>query len=136
MGRIDGTRGLADTIIMGPNLTKARLNIDRSLVEQWVKEAPLKASLWSAKEKRRLPTMLVVLEEWISPVWAYVASDEKVANPGSSAAGLVATIEGQVPEWLHLAIPNETLTVAYRCGNTAVDIRENKTDCRQRRIGL
>jgi hypothetical protein len=125
MDRIDGTRGLADTIILGPNLTKVSMNIDRVLVEQWAKEVPRKASLWLAEEKRRLPTMLV-LEEWIFPVWAYVASDENVANPGSSAAGLVTTTEGQVPEWLHLVIPNETLTVAYRCGNTAVDIREYK----------
>jgi hypothetical protein len=118
--RIDGTRGLADAIILGPNLTKTRLNIPTNLVEQWVKDVPRKTSLWTAKERQRLPPMLVVLEEWISPTWTYVASDENVDNPGSSAVGLVRTDEGPTPEWLHLAIPQETLTVTYRFGNTGV----------------
>ena len=35
-------RGPANAIILGPNLTKARLNIPRDLVELWVKDVPRK----------------------------------------------------------------------------------------------
>jgi len=59
--------------------------------------------------------MLVVLEEWISPTWTYVGSDENVDNPsGLRAVGLVRTAKGLTPEWLHLNIPEETSTAVER----------------------
>ena len=137
--RIDGKRGLADAIILVPHMTKSRLTIPKPLVEQWVRGVPLKATLWSQREKKRLPKLLVVLEEWISPIWACVSSYMKTDDPGPSAAGLlVYTPEGPVPEWLiYLALHEERLTVAHRFGNTAVFIPHYiwLLRCRNRRSG-
>lgn len=123
-------------MVLGPNLTKARLNIHPSIVDRWVKDAPRKTSLWSAKEGRRLPKLLVVLEEWISPTWTYVASDEKQDNPCSCAVGLAKSTEGAAPEWKFLALPNETLSAPMRLGNTAVGPSVPHAKCRKGRNGL
>lgn len=123
LNRLDGEYGLANAIILGPHLTKTRLNIHQSLIDQWVREAPCKTSLWPSKVRRRLPKLLVVLEQWTSSTWTYIASDENESNPGPCAVGLTTSIEGATPEWKFLAIPQETLSAPMRLGNTAVTIR-------------
>src|ERR1700676_1014017 len=59
----DGRSGeTAEAYILGPTLTRWRLDIDRELVNEWIKGVPNKGSLWSASERAELPKkMLVVL---------------------------------------------------------------------------
>ena len=118
--KVENGHGLADGIVVGPGLTNTKSNIDQSLIEKWIEDAPRKTSLWSTKVRRRLPKLLVALEEWTSPTWTYVMSDEDEADPGSSAVGLVSSAEGGTPEWQYLALPEETLTAWGRFGNTTV----------------
>jgi hypothetical protein len=118
--KVGNGQGLADGIVVGPALTNTKSNIDRSLLEKWAKDAPRMTSLWSNKVRRRLPKLLVVLEEWTSPTWTYIMSDEDEVDPGSSAVGLVSSADGATPEWQYLALPEEMLTAWGRFGNTAV----------------
>lgn len=119
-GKIDNSTGLADGIVVGPGLTYTKSNIDRSHFEKWAYDAPRKTSLWSSKVRRGLPKLLVVLEEWSSPTWTYIMSDEDGGDHGSSAIGLVSSAPGAMPEWQYLALPDEELTAWGRFGNTAV----------------
>jgi hypothetical protein len=134
--KVVGIRGLTDAIIVGPSLTKTKSNASQRLVEMWIKMAPQKTSLWSKKVRRSLPKLLVVLEEWSSPCWTYLLSDEGEVDSGSSAVGLVIPAGGAAPEWHYLAIPNESLTAWGRFGNTAVQLSYVfETNCRKRKDG-
>jgi hypothetical protein len=113
-------RGPVDAILFGPNIRRARLNVHRSLIDEWAKKAARKSSLWSPKELSRLPRLLVVLEKWTTPTWTHVQWDEEQDSAGESVLGLVSTGEPDAPTWQYLAMPGETLTVSYRVGNTAV----------------
>jgi hypothetical protein len=116
----DRTRVPVDAIIFGPDLRRAHLNIPRSLINQWVKDAARKSSLWSPKELSRLPNLLVVLEKWTSPTWTRIQWEDDDDPPGTSILGLVSTGEADSPTWEYLALPDETLNVAYKIGNTTV----------------
>jgi hypothetical protein len=83
-------------------------------------EAPDKTSLWSKKRARRLPKLLVVLEEWISPTWTHIYSNERDGNPGPFAVGLATSSESACPQWSFVAIRDETLSAPSRIGNTGV----------------
>ena len=136
LGRIYGKRGLADAMMLGPNIRKTRLNIPRALVEEWVRNAPSKTTLWSPREGRRLPKLLIVLEEWISPSWTYVYSDENGPEPGPSAIGLATLSKDACPEWRFLALQKEALSAPMRIGNTEVYGLYLHAKCRRRKIGL
>lgn len=118
--KIEGRQGLADGIVVGPGLTNTKSNVDRSLFEEWVSNAQRKTTLWSKKERRRLPKLLLVTEEWTSPTWTYVMSDEHERDPGSSAVGLITVAEGAVGEWRYLELSEEDLSPWGRFGNTEV----------------
>lgn len=136
INKVVGIRGLTDAIIVGPNLTKIKLNTSQRLIETWIKMAPRKTSLWSKKVRRDLPKLLVVLEEWCSPSWTYLLSDENEVDSGSSAIGLVMPTDDAAPEWHYLAIPNESLTAWGRFGNTVVQPTYIfQTNCRKRKNG-
>jgi hypothetical protein len=110
-----GKHGLGDAIVLGPHLRKSQLSLDRRLVEQWVKGAPGKSSILARKIVRRLPKLLVVLEEWVAPTWTHVYTDPSDVEPGPCAVGLNPT---PFPEWKFVAIPGEaTLTAPMRIGN-------------------
>lgn len=119
---IAGARDPIDTIILGPKLKRARLNIHRSLVDQWCQNATRKGSLWSSGELRELPKLLVVLEEWICPTWTHISWDEYEDDSpfGASVIGLVATGEADASTWEYLSMPGETLTMSHKIGNTSV----------------
>jgi hypothetical protein len=51
-------------MILGPGLTRARLIISKTLVEQWAGDVPAYATLWTTEERKQLPKMLVIMEEW------------------------------------------------------------------------
>jgi hypothetical protein len=116
----DRVRGPVDAIIFGPDIRRAYVNIPRSLLDQWVKDAARKSSLWSPKELSRLPKLLVVLEKWTSSTWTRIQWDDDNGPPGTSILGLVSTGEADAPTWEYLAIPDETLNIAYKIGNTSV----------------
>lgn len=106
-----------DAIILGPNLRKTWLNIQEDLVAKWVKDAPRKSTLWTSKGRKRLPKLLVVLEEWTCPSWTRISWGEN--DNGPAAVGLLTTNATNAPMWRFLAMPEETMT-SFRVGNTQV----------------
>ena len=107
-------------MLLGPNLTKTTLNLDRSIVDEWLQGARRKSSLW--KRKERLPNLLVVLEEWTCPTWVHLEWSAKELDPGPTAVGLVTRGDNATPAWLYLSIPEESITISRKIGNTAVSV--------------
>ena len=117
--RNPGANGVGDAIIIGPNLRKARLNLQEELVSHWLEDAPHECTLWTEIGKNRLPKLLVVLEEWTCPTWTRISWEKKANDPGRSAVGLLTTDETIAPGWRFLAMSDATMT-SFRIGNTSV----------------
>jgi hypothetical protein len=117
--RKPGAQGPGHAIILGPNLQKVRLNVQEKFITQWIKDAPRKATLWTARERKILPKLFVVLEEWICPSWTRISWGNKNKDPGPTAVGLLMTEATSAPSWRYLAMSKET-SVSFRLGNTLV----------------
>lgn len=128
---------MGDAIVIGPNLRKSQLSLDRNLVEQWAKGAPGKSSIMDSRLVRRLPKLLVVLEEWVAPAWAHIYSNATDRDPGSFAVGLAASDRGGFPQWHFIKVPGEDkLTSPNQIGNGVLTGEGLETDSRPRRTGL
>jgi hypothetical protein len=112
---------MADAIVLGPSIRKARLELDRNLVEKWAKEVPYRKSIISDRLARGEPKLLVVLEEWITPTWTYAYDDDAE----SCAVGLSVETPDTCPRWAFAAIAGETVTAPARRGNTVVRTSQN-----------
>jgi hypothetical protein len=95
------------------------LNVQEDLVIQWVKDATRQGTLWTAKERKQLPKLLVVLEEWTCPSWTRISWDTKDKSPGPTAVGLLTTNAASAPIWRYLAM-SEGIATSFRIGNTSV----------------
>ena len=108
-------------MILGPGLIKKSLDIPKEVVNQWLLEAPTKSTLWTQRQRRELPsTLILVLDEWITPTWSYLAYSPGDENPDPCAVGLVSSSQDATPEWQFLALPNETLATPGGLGNMPV----------------
>jgi hypothetical protein len=85
--------GPGNAIILGPNLCKVHLDVPMELITQWVRDAPRKATIWTARQRKLFPKhqLLVVLEQWTTPTWMRVSWDKKDCNTTRSALGLLPT---------------------------------------------
>ena len=132
--RMDMATGPADAMILGPNIQKTRLNIDRSIIEKWVKHAPRKSKLYWAKKLRQEPQMLLVLEEWTTPTWSHLAWGIEEYDPGPCWIGLSTEAKGAAPTWECLAVPQEPLRISSQWGNSPVLPVGMIAECRKRKI--
>lgn len=117
--RKPGDNGSGNGIVIGPNLRKVCLNVEKDIINQWVKDAPHKATLWSANQRKRLPKLVIVLEEWTSPTWTRISWGKKQNIAQRSAIGLIQTSETQAPTWQFLAMPGDSL-ISFKIGNSWV----------------
>jgi hypothetical protein len=117
--RKTGTHGPGDAITLGPSLRKVRLNLREELVTQWVKDAPRKSTLWTARGRKLLPKLLVVLDEWTGPSWTRISWGNEDCDPGPTAVGLLMTEATSAPVWRYLALSRKT-TTSFKLGNTSV----------------
>ena len=101
-------------------MTKTRLTIDRTVVDQWIKDAPRMASLWSSVRQQQLPRLLLVLEEWTCPTWSRVSWEHDRQDPGPTAVGLVMTSYDTTPRWHFLRMPQDKSHLSFMIGNTPV----------------
>jgi len=111
-----GKSGLGDALVLGPQLRKSQISLDRKLVEQWVKGAPGRSSTLSRKLVRQLPKVLVVLEEWVAPAWTHVSTSTDPSEPDYRpfAVGLNTA---PFPEWKFLALGGDTQAAPSHLGS-------------------
>ena len=127
-----GKRGLGDALVLGPNLRKSQLSLDRKLVEQWLKGAPRKSPLLAHRLVRRPVKLLLVLEEWVAPAWTQISID-----PGEVDAPFAVGLNAiPSPQWMFLALPESRTFTMPMSTSSAVCCPSVVTNSRGRQIGL
>jgi len=86
--------------------------LPNALIEQWVRDAPKKTTLWSSRDFSLLPSykLVVLLEKWIAPTWSRIKWDIRSTElVNKSAFGFITPEDGTMPYWSVLEMPEQSL---------------------------
>ena len=119
--REGGFRGPGEAIIFGPNISKRSLGIPGELVRKWIQEnRHTLAIIRSNEDKRKRPTLLVVLEEWICNTWIHLSWESCDCDCGPTKLELVQHMENSAPQWKFMGSNDKTLSVSRMMCNWTV----------------
>jgi len=119
--RTGRSKNSEDIVIIGPNISKTRLVVERSHAEKWVERNQGQiASLRSKWARRQWPRLLVVLEEWTCITWTHIHWSSKHYSRGPTNVGLVRGNRETAAQWRYFGFPDQGLSLLSMKGNLRV----------------
>ena len=122
--RMGRSKNSGDIVIIGPNISKIRLAVERPRAEQWVeRNRGHIASLRSTWARRAWPRLLVVLEEWTCTTWTHIHWSSKDCFQRPTNVGLVRGGRDATPQWRYFGFQDQGLSLLSMKGNPRVSSR-------------
>jgi hypothetical protein len=111
-------KGPGDAVVVGPNIYKTTLEIDKDEARLWIQKnrhhIAARRGSWS---RRRWPVLLVVLEEWRCDTWTHIPYSQ---STGTTTVGLISSGEGNAPQWRYFGFEDKTMSLTNMIGNSPV----------------